>query len=306
MKNIQQQPRQQARPANNATNVARHSRTAAATTTTPETVTPRPGPTPAEINARQQRDAEALQQANAVVAAVQPSAVAVFDPETYERNLRHDTAGIGPIVTFNGKDGGFFLEQQEFNIDRLFLARPDLIAFGWISFDPEGGPPKTLMCSIGEGLPPPRKDLPDPPLEGDLPNPNWGRNQFGDVQDPWQYQEVLPIAALDATGEVYRMVGRNWCTRKELKAFRRRVADNMFHRRGLMPVVQLIDSDEFNRSRQVSVPRPIISIVGWRNPDGSEAPEAPVPPTTQHDPKRITSGRSLLADEMDDEIPDHL
>jgi hypothetical protein len=147
--------------------------------------------------------------------------------------------------------------------------------------------------------------LPDPPNEDGSPNPHWKHNAFGEITDPFQYQEVLPFAALDAGGEVYRLAGRNWATRKALGSFRGRVADNLYHRRGLAPVIRLIDTTEFNKKRQAEVPKPIIHIVSWRSPDGSEA--MGVPPLTQgpqRGPQLTTSGKSLLGDEMNDALPD--
>jgi hypothetical protein len=304
------------------TNIPRHDTTGAAVTSTPETVTPRAGPTPAEINRQQQADAEQVtraareQQAAARnrALATSPNAPATppvsseNDRGSYEQNLRHDTTGTGPIVTYNGKDGGYFLDKQEFNINRLFLARPDLISWGWIRFDPDTGFPTYRMRSIKEGLPANRLELSDPPNADGTPNASWPRNDFGEITDPWQYQEILPVAALDASGEVYQLVGRNWATRKAMKSFRQSCSDNLYHRHGLAPVIRLIDTVEFNKKRKVEVPKPIIHIESWRNPDGSETPEAlsPTGGRPKRDPKLITSGKSLLADEMDDELPDHL
>lgn len=295
-------------------NVQRHSATQAAKTTTPEVATARPAPTVAQVLASQKADQTIDQAGNitktpnqpvptALTTAVHATAPGLFDRDTYERNLRRDTAG-GPLVSYNGKDGGYFLDKQEFNILRSFLARDDLISWGWIRFHPDTGVPELHMRSIGEGPPLERSALSDPPNVDGSDNPNWTKNDFGEITDPWQYQEILPIAALDATGAVYYLVARNWATRKALGAFRRNVADNMHHRRGLSPVIQLIDTKEFNKRRKAEVPKPIIHIVGWRNPDGSETSgAAPLVAAEKHDPKLITSGKSLLGEGMDDQIP---
>jgi hypothetical protein len=104
-----------------------HPRTGAKRTTTPEQATPRPAPSVAQVLA-DQKPTETLDRAGNIrptLPTVPQQALAThapdFDRATYEQNLRHDTAGIGSIVTYNGKDGGFFSINRNLILPATFL-----------------------------------------------------------------------------------------------------------------------------------------------------------------------------------------
>ena len=300
---VQRQPTNQ-RP---QANVPRHPRTGAAMTTTPETVTPRAGPMPAQVTAAQQVEAERItraaqdQQAAARnrALATSPSAppvpvtpavpaTAATSEEAFERNLAEWGSGGGTLLTPNGLDGGFQTTGSD-KVDVagiIFVAHLDECRKEWIKFNGEGNLPDVVGIGIYENA-----ELPAREELGDLDQSLWPLNRRNEITDPWSEQYRVPIVATDASGAIYELTSRSLTSKYAFRGLIDRYGKHPQRRKGLVPLITLETGTYFNKNLNADKPKPVYKIVGWVEKDGSA-------PTKKSD--LITSG---VHPELNDDIP---
>ena len=290
----------------------RHPQTSAARTTTPETVTPRAGPTPAEINRRQQAEAEqttrAAQEQQAAARnralATSPSAPAgqasttvpaapTTSEEAFEHNLASWGSGGGTPLSPNGLDGGF----QTTGGDKVdvagvvFVAHLDECRKEWIKFNGEGNRPDLIGVGIYEAA-----ELPAREELGDLDQTLWEQDRFrrGEIVDPWQEQFRVPIVATDTSGAIYELTSRSVTSKIAFRGLIDRYGKHPQRRKGLLPLITLETGAYFNKNLNADKPKPVYKIVRWVEKDGSAPAKKP---------DRITSGAHP---ELNDELPYNL
>ena len=284
--NFQRQPTQQ------QTTAPRHPRTGAAMTATPETVTPRAGPTPAQINRRQQADAEQVtraaqeQQATARnrALATSPSAPAVqvsttvpaapaTSEEAFEHNLASWGSGGGTPLSPNGLEGGFQTTGGD-KVDVagvIFVAHLDECRREWIKFNGEGNRPDLVGVGIYENA-----ELPAREELGDLDQALWEPDRFrGEKVDPWQEQFRAPIVATDASGAIYELTSRSLTSKYAFRGLIDRYGKHPQRRKGLVPLITLETGTYFNKNLNADKPKPVYKIVGWVEKDGGAPAKKP-------------------------------
>ena len=152
-------------------------------------------PTSEEIIARQKSDAVSAKSSILATShqAPAPSVPAAPDSRNAAEKLADDIApsfAPGPIIKFNGKEGGFELAGSGETLDETtrYAALVDETWSGFIKFNGEGEQP----TRIG-GLPydnyetPPRESL------GDLDPDEWPSGLDGKPTDPWLRQILVPL-----------------------------------------------------------------------------------------------------------------
>jgi hypothetical protein len=266
-------------------------------------MTSRP-PTPAEINAQQKADAEQAtlalharqDAARSRALAASPNAstalTPVTSPEAFEHNLAEWGSGRGTPLTPNGLEGGYQSGAGE-KIDVagvIFAGHLDETRREWIKFNGEGNPPTLISVGIYECVAfPARESL------GDLDEKLWEKSRFtGETTDPWQEQFRVPIVAQDAGGAVYELTSRSATSKNAIRSLIDRYGRHPQRRKGLIPLITLSTGSYHNKKLGQDKPKPVYTIVGWTEKDGS-APEKK--------PDRITSGLDDLAKPFRDSIP---
>jgi hypothetical protein len=276
-------------------------------TATPETATPRAGPSPAEVNRRQQADAEQVTRvaqerqaaardralatspsAPAVPAAPAPALPATSE-EAFERNLSEWGSLHGTPLSFNGQSGEFQSGGETKDVvGHHFVAHMDQARREWIKFNGDGVPPTLISVGIYEDARlPSRDDLGDP-------EDTWPINKFGQPDDPWKLQYRVPLVATDESGEIFELTNRGLTAVRSFEDLIRRYGNHPQRKKGLVPLIELVSTTYPNKRLGTDMPKAVYKIVGWVERDGSAPVKKPDP---------ITSGKSLLADEMNDEIP---
>jgi hypothetical protein len=271
-----ERPQSQSESVNNT--AGRHQRTGAARTTTAETVEPRRGPTPAEINARQKADAErdkAARTGTALTpistALVSTTALApVTSSAALERNLAECAGPAGRMIGFNGQIGihRTLDDDVEVEMPARYTSFFEALQRGFIQFR-EGEPPIVRMRGIAEeGGPVTRESL------GDLDEGTWPISQFTDKPtDPWQFQYVFPIVADGPGNELFLYVARGVVATKSVGSLLGAWRWHPKRKAGLLPIVEISNGTYPSKRFQSDRPKPILKIVDWVSPAG-EAPAA--------------------------------
>lgn len=270
--------------------VAKHSRTGAATTTTPETVAARPGPTPAQINAKQKADAERAATAPGTAVVSTTSLTPATSDAALERNLAECAGPAGRMLAFNGQTGihRTLDDGAEVDMPARYTGYLNALQRGYIMFNGDGLPPTVHMAGIAEDVP-----LVTRELLGHDDQSQWPTSEFtGKAEDPMKFQYVFPIVSHDAGAELFLYVARGVVATLEVERLLGKYKWHPKRRLGLLPVIEIANGTYWSKRFSSDRPKPILNIVDWVNADG-EAPTA----------KAIAAARHA---EFDDEIPDHL
>jgi hypothetical protein len=256
--------------------VERHERTGATKTTTPEKVTPRPGPTPAEIQARQKADAERSQRPAAPtnggtsVVPVTPPPAPATSAAALERHLDSWAGPAGRLLAFNGAEGFHKTldDGNEMEMPRRFVAHLEQTNKGYIRFN-QDAPPTLAMRGIAEDAPEiERDDL------GDTDTTAWPISGFtGQPDDPWKPQHTFPLVSSDSSAEVFIYVARGPVAENAVRSLLGKWKWHPKRRQGLLPVVEVTNGTYFSKRFKADRPKPDFRIVDWVSPDGA-APKA--------------------------------
>jgi hypothetical protein len=261
-------------------------------------------PTAAQINSQQKVDAEqatlALQarqnEARNRALAVSPSAAMapapVTSPEAFEQNLQEWGSGRGTPLTPNGLDGGYQSSAGE-KVDVAgitFAGHLDETRREWIKFNGEGNPPTLVSVGIDEAATfPAREEL------GDMDESRWEKSRFtSEAVDPWQEQFRVPIVATDAGGAVYELTSRSATSKNAIRSLIDRYGRHPQRRKGLIPLITLSTGTYHNKKLGQDKPKPVYTIVGWIEKDGSAPAKKP---------DQVTSGLDDFAKPFKDSIP---
>jgi hypothetical protein len=296
--------------ANQPQGVQRHPTTSAAVATTPVTATPRRAPTPAEINRQQQEDAAratheretretaarravmAMPPTNAPVAQVElplqsQMLVGQRSDEAFERNLQELGGAGNPTLTPNLSEGDFRMPGGEVvNVEgNVFVLHADEARKGVIKFNGEGNPPtKISVCLYEDAQLPTREEL------GDLDQSLWETDRFsGQPMDPWQPEIVVPNVSTAPDGTIYELTSRSPTALFAIRNLLDRYHRNPQRKKGLVPLITMKIGTYPNKKLGRDMYKPIYTIVGWVNKDGS-------PPEKK--PDRVTSGPADFQDKI--------
>lgn len=256
--------------------VARHSRTGAAATTTAETVEPRPGPTPAQINAKQKADAERAAPARATAApstATTPTTALVSSTsltpatssEALERNLNAWAGPAGRMVGFNGQTGAHRTldDKVEIELPARFTGYLGATQRGFIMFNP-GTAPTVCMTGIAEETQPVTREL-----LGNLDQSGWPISDFtGQPDDPFKFQYVFPIVSHNVGDELFLYVARGVVATLEVERLLGKWKWHPKRRLGLLPVIEINNGTYWSKRFQSDRPKPILNIVDWVSAGG--------------------------------------
>ena len=263
-------PQSKSDAVNSTTKVERHSRTGAAKTTTPETATPRPGPTPAQVQTKQRADAErAVTTPAAPGTTVVPTTAApapATSDEALERNLDRCAGPAGRMIAFNGQTGihRAIDDGTEVDLPARFTAYPGATRLGFIKFNGADGPPDVRMTGIAEDVPPVTKEsLPDREPSA------WPISDFtGQPEDPWKFQYIFPIVSDEAGNELFLYVARGVVATKSVESLLGKWKWHPKRRLGLLPVVEISNGTYYSKKFKSDRPKPILTIVDWVDEDG--------------------------------------
>ena len=239
-------------------------------------------PTPGQIRAEQ--NAQAEKQHQQVVAAAKAPPPAVIDTRTPVQAYLDEIAPasiVGRMVKFS-KEGEFVTadDDEEIGDDVDFIVLADQTLIGWMRFHDDGSPPDRAMGLLYDGfVMPPRDSL------GDSDPSRWEAGLDGQPADPWQHFNYLVLQRGD-TGELFTFTTSS-------KTGRRAVGNLLHHFNRLQkthpdmfPVVRLKKGGYTHKDTRVGwVHTPVFAVVG-RAPRGSTA-------------KPDTS----LKSDLDDELP---
>lgn len=194
----------------------------------------------------------------------------------------HGVGVSGTYFKFDGKAGGFVKSQDgELIVEGTPMAVIyEQVQVGWIKFNGKGQQPTRNMGPIFDGFTPPRRDT----LGDDDPD-KWELGLNGKPQDPWQFQILLPMQAIE-DGELFvfqtsSLTGRRACDTVI------RLCDRMSRQEpNLYPVVKLRVSQFKHKDTRVGIVKtPAFDRIGTVLKDGAAKVDL-----------------STAAD-MDDEIP---
>ena len=275
-------PQSKAEAVDSAVKVERHQRTGAAKTTTPGTVEPRPGPTPAQVQAQQKADAErttAPRAATAPGTATAPSTALVSTTsltpatsnEALERNLAAWAGPAGRMLAFNGQTGihRTLDDDVEYALPARFTDYMEALQRGFINFPGDGLPPNVRMAGIAEDVPPvTRESL------GDNDQSQWPISEFtGQPDDPWKFQYVFPIVSHAPGNELFLYVARGVVVTRAVESLLGKWRYHPKRCLGLLPVVEIANGTYYSKKFKSDRPKPIFNIVDWVDAAG-EAPTA--------------------------------
>lgn len=275
-----------------------HVRTGARKATTPETPTPRPAPSVAQVLANQKADQVINRRGDIIKTS--PAAPLPAIPETqlpvpsgphseeaFERNLLAWGSGAGTPLSFNALDGHYqSMGGEKVDVgDIIFVAHLDETRRGWIRFNGEGNPPTVVSINIAEdGFLPERAEL------GDTDQSLWPYDKRrGEQVDPWQLEYRVPIVSTAPDGAIFELTSRSLTAIYAFRALLDRYGRHPQRRKKLLPLIKLQIGTYFNKTLGTNKPKPIYQITGWCQKDGSA-------PATKPDP--ISSGYPF-----NDEIP---
>jgi hypothetical protein len=278
------QPQSKAEATGSAVKAERHPRTQAATTTTPESVEPRPGPSPAQINAQQKADAERTAPTRAATAppgtAVVPTPAAptpASSDAALERNLAEWAGPAGRMMAFNGQTGIHRTLDDNVEVELPARCTAYLTATqrGFIKFNVDA-PPTVHMVGIAEEAEPvARETLGDP--EG-----TWPISDFtGKPEDPWKFQYVFPIVSDGAGNELFLYVARGMVATLAVESLLGKWRWHPKRRMGPLPVIEISNGTYFSKKYKSDRPKPLFAIVDWVTAEG-EAPAAKAIAAAKH------------------------
>jgi hypothetical protein len=235
----------------------------------------RPPPTPEQIRAVQQKDAEqdlAERKAN-LPAPPPPTAVAAPDSRTPVQAYIDEIAPasmVGRMVKFN-KDGNFVTADDDAGIsdDVDFVALCDQTLVGWIKFNGEGQPPDRHMGLLYDGFAMPARSTlgDDDPTTWEIFN--------GQPQDPWQHQIYLVLERRDETRELFTFVTSSVTGRRAIGNLLRHFDRMEKTKADAYPIVRLKVGGFNHRDERVGwVKVPVIAIVGRTPKETAAKPDS--------------------------------
>jgi hypothetical protein len=250
----------------------RHTKTQAAHTTTKLETTARPGPTPAQIQAQQQRDPEHIDKQGRIVKAAPslPVPLQLTDAQRAE-NLRRNMAAIGTrqmsYIYFEGKKNVFEIAGEELPTGQIYVCLIRQTTCGFRRFNGKGGHVDLMMRRLDE--PQYTRDDLDKGYEEE--DTEFGR------RPRWHDYIVLPlIDANNGGGELFGFETRNvtsWWAAKNLIG---RCQEHSMFLRGMSPIVTL-EIVTYKHTKYGLLHKPRLKGCRWANPDGSTIAEPDKP-----------------------------
>lgn len=220
-----------------------------------------------ERAAREQKATTAVATGTKTVTAPAANAVTAPDSRTaLEQYHAEDGTGMNPgrPARFNGKDGFFFMADDDSRIDENtdWVALVDQIAIGRIRFNGEGQAPDVVQGLLYEGYRrPPRESL------GDNDESQWPVGLSGDHEDPWRDTVALVLQRAD-TGELATFTTMSKTGRAAVEALVRHYDRLQKTHPDVYPIVRL-KLGGF-QSRYGWTHKPVFAIVG-KHPKNSAA-----------------------------------
>jgi hypothetical protein len=247
----------------------RHTRTDAAKTTTKEEVElPLRGPSPQQIQAQQQADAERNRATPTMTAvppaapgwasappATVPAAPVVSSPEVLQQRAAAWGSTPLTLADFHGNDGIFRLVQDGTQIPdgSRFIAAWTETRKGFCNFSDDSY--RQEMVGIGEDRAEvQREDL------GDTDPEQWPVGMDGQKRDPWQPQYVLPLQRFGEGMELIGFVARNGVSIAAVEGLIGRCRFHPRARQGFFPLIQLGVGHYNNRRFGGVRPKPLLTI----------------------------------------------
>jgi hypothetical protein len=234
-------------------------------------------PTPEQIKAQQNRQAEADRsaiQAN-LPAKTTGTAVAAPDSRTVVQKYLDEISPasiVGRMVKFT-KNGEFVTSDDDTVIgeDADFTAILDQTLVGWIKFNGEGNPPDRVMGLLYDGFVTPARDT-----LGDSDAASWELGLDGRPQDPWQHHVYLVLQNTE-TQELFTYVTSSITGRRAVGNLLRHYDRMGRTNSGAYPVVKLKVGGFQHRDDRVGwVKTPVLAIVGRTPKDSAAKPDTSV------------------------------
>jgi hypothetical protein len=234
-----------------------------------------PGPTPAQVQARQRADTERKDVHHAAAApgnitpghplpAVQPKAAlpTTQDTRTPVQSYLDDIAPaaiVGRMLKFNGKESKYVTSDDDAEVDEetIFAALCDQTLVGWMRFNGEGQPPDRIMGSLYDGFQmPPRESL------GDTDPAQWELGLSGTPNDPWQHHVYLVLQNPE-TDELFTFVTSSITGRRAIGTLLKHYDRVRKTDAGFYPLIKLKIGGFNHRDERIGwVPVPVLAIAG--------------------------------------------
>jgi hypothetical protein len=271
-----------------------HPRTGAKRADTPETATPRPAPSVAQVLVGQRPEQTIDGNGNITKAGQLPAVAPTQTPrvqvsdEAFERNLAEWGGGAGTPLTHNGMDNHFQTSgSQKVDVaDIIFIAHMDETRKEIIKFNGEGVPPTIISVGVYENA-----TLPERETLGDLDPGAWPIDRYkNEPVDPWQRQFRVPLVSTAADGAIYELTSRSPTSQYAFRDLLNRYGRHPQRKKKLVPLIRLVCTTYLNKKLGTQRPKPRYDIVGWVQKDGSP-------------PLSVPSNRITTSGEVSDEIP---
>jgi hypothetical protein len=236
-----------------------------------------PGPTPAQVQAEQNRllenDKARLLQASPAAplpAVVKPQMLATTSPLTHEQYLDSIAPAslAGRLIKFS-KDGTWVITDDETKIDEdaHFIPNVPETLIGWIKFNGPGNPPDKEMGLLYDGYQmPPRESL------GDLDQSQWEIGLDGLLSDRWNHVVYLVLQRVD-NNELFTYAAMNKTSRRAVGVLLRHYDRVQRTNPGYLPIVCLKVGGYQHRDDRVGwVKTPVIAAMGQVPGDNAVKP----------------------------------
>jgi hypothetical protein len=250
-----------------------HSRTGARRTTTPETATARPGPTPAQIQAEQQRTTtEHIDKHGNVVQTSAPLPVPLeLTDKQRQENLARNMAAVGvramTYIIFEGVKNVYQIDGQELPAGGLYVCLVRQTELGFRRFNGPGTPPDLMMRRIDE------------PQYGRDDLDNGYEEEDSEYGRRFRWSELIVLPMIDANnggGELFAFEARNITSVMAARNLIGRCHRHPSFKKGLSPIIAL-EVGSYKHPKYGIRGKPVLKICGWARPDGTTITE-PQPP----------------------------
>jgi hypothetical protein len=231
-------------------------------------------PTPEQIKAQQNRQAEADRAAVQANLPAKTNGTAVAAPDNRNAVQKYldeisPASIVGRMIKFN-KEGKFVTSDDDTVIgeDSDFTAILDQTLIGWIKFNGEGNPPDRVMGLLYDGFTMPTRDT-----LGDGDVSKWEVGLDGKPQDPWQHHVYLVLQNTE-TQELFTYVTSSITGRRAIGNLLRHYDRMERTNSGAYPVVKLKVGGFQHRDDRVGwVKTPVLAIVGRTPKDSAAKPD---------------------------------
>jgi hypothetical protein len=174
--------------------------------------------------------------------------------------------GFGKLLKFN--KGDWLIGEDDVPEGKEFIAFIDEVARGWVRF---GDRTDRQIVKVRDGHAPKREEL------GDDDPSQWEVDEnTGKPRDPWVFQWLLPMAAVDAEGDLVVFVTSSKGGMGAIGHLCRVYGRSQ--RNGLLPIVA-IKTASYKHPEWGKIQKPDLPIVGWHGtaaPPTAPASDAPV------------------------------